>query len=120
MRQEIYEDPYSIHDWDTDLRSRCFVHLITSIGWQQITRERPPSKPLNAQQYSANDLPWFDYYDADAKALEGAIGFAKIESITKIARQNRTTTPDNGSINIRNVVNLRAGLQKSQVREAKF
>ncbi len=25
MRQEIYEDPYSIHDWDTDQRSRCFV-----------------------------------------------------------------------------------------------
>lgn len=120
MRQEIYEDPFSIHDWDSDHRSRCFVHLITSTEWQQITREHPPSRPLNAQQYAANGLPWFDYYDADGKALEGASGFAGIRSIAQLSREKRTATPDNMSISINNVVNLRAGQQKNQVREANF
>ena len=56
MRQEIYKDPYSIHDWDGDHRSRCFVHLVNSVGWWQLTGERPPSKPLSAKEYTDERL----------------------------------------------------------------
>jgi hypothetical protein len=121
MRQEIYEDPYSIHDWDTDHRSRCFVHLVNSVGWWQLTGERPPSKPLSAKEYTENAYPWFDYYDADAKALEGAQALAGIKSVATMAKEKRgTPLSDNQSITASNVVNLRAGLKKGQVREGSF
>ena len=118
MRQEIYEDPYSIHDWDTDQRSRCFVHLVNSVDWWQLSGEQPPSKPLSAKEYTASGHPWFDYYDADAKALEGAQALAGIKSVAAMAKVKRgTSLPDNQSIPTPNIVNLRAGLRKGQVRE---
>jgi hypothetical protein len=121
MRQEIYEDPYSIHDWDTDHRSRCFVHLVNSVGWWQLTGERPPSNPLSAREYTASVYPWFDYYDADGKALEGAQALAGIKSVAAMDKEKRSTPlRDNESITTPNIVNLRAGLKKGQVREGLF
>jgi hypothetical protein len=121
MRQEIYEDPYSIHDWDADQRSRCFVHLLNSVGWWQLTGEQPPSKPLSAKEYTASGYPWFDYYDADAKALEGAQALAGIKSVAAMAKEKRgTSLPDNQSVTTPKIVSLRAGLRKGQVREGAF
>ena len=121
MRQEIYEDPYSIHDWDTDHGSRCFVHLVNSVAWWQLTGERPPSKPLSAQEYTKNGYPWFDYYDADAKALEGAQALAGIKSVAAMAKGKRVDPlHDNESVTSPNIVNLRAGLKKGHVRESAF
>ena len=40
MRQEIYNDRFSIHDWDTEHGSRCFIHLVNSATWQAITGHR--------------------------------------------------------------------------------
>src|SRR5262249_45257694 len=48
MRQQIYEDPFPIEDWDTDHASRCFIHLVNATTWQAITGQRPPSKPITA------------------------------------------------------------------------
>jgi hypothetical protein len=121
MRQEIYEDPYSIHDWDTDKRSRCFVHLVNSVSWWQLTGVNPPSKPLSAKQYTDNGYPWFDYFDADAKALEGAQALAGIKSVAAMAKGKRVDPlRENESITTQNIVNLRAGLRKGQVRESAF
>lgn len=121
MRQEVYEDPYSIHDWDTDNRSRCFVHLVNSVGWWQLTGERPPSKPLTAKEYTASGYPWFDFYDADAKALDGAQALAGIKSVASMAKEKRIDPlHENESITTPNIVNLRAGLRKGQVRESSF
>ena len=33
MRQEIYDDPFSLDDWDHENASRCFVHLTNSMVW---------------------------------------------------------------------------------------
>ena len=72
MRQEIYSDPYSIHDWDTEHGSRCFVHLVNAGTWQTLTGERPPSQPFTPKQYSQAGLPWFDYFDKVQDALQGS------------------------------------------------
>ncbi len=72
MRQEIYADRFSIHDWDTEHGSRCFVHLVNATTWQAVTGRHPPSRPLTAEQYTTAGFPWFDYYDADLKALNGS------------------------------------------------
>ena len=121
MRQEIYEDPFSIHDWDTEHGSRCFVHLVNSVGWQQITGTKPPSKPPTAQQYTQAGYPWFDYYDADAKALEGSEILAGVKSVKAKGQEKREfPLPDNQSLTITNIAELRAGLGRYQVREGAF
>ena len=62
MRQEIYEDPFGIDDWDQEQYSRCFVHISNSLVWRAITGEEPPTAPPTASEYTDAGLPWFDYY----------------------------------------------------------
>jgi len=121
MRQEIYEDPFSIHDWDTEHGSRCFVHLVNSATWRAITGQNPPTKPPTARQYTQAGYPWFDYYDAELKSLEGSGILAKVKSVTQMGQQKRTEPlPENESVLVTNIVNLRAGLKEHQVRETNF
>ena len=81
MRQEIYDDPYGLDAWDQRHASRCFVTIANSAQWIAITGERPPTEPPTAAQYTAHGLPWFDYYDGDAKAIEGAETLGKLKSV---------------------------------------
>ena len=121
MRQKIYEDPFSIHDWDTDHASRCFIHLVNSATWQAITGQRPPSQPPTARDYTQAGYPWFDYYDAELKALDGSKTLAALKSVNEKAQEKRAKPlPDNETVSVTNIVNLRAGLKTNQVREADF
>jgi hypothetical protein len=121
MRQEIYEDPYSIYDWDTEHSSRCFVHLVNSMTWQAMTGQRPPSIPPTASQYTKAGYPWFDYYDAELKALEGSNTLAGLKSVKEKGEEKRAKPlPENDSLSVSNIVNLRAGLKQNQVRESDF
>ena len=81
MRQEIYEDPHGLDAWDTEHSSRCFVHIVNSMTYRQITGCAPPTKPPSASHYTKAGLPWFDYYDADKKALKGAAKLAGLDSV---------------------------------------
>ena len=121
MRQEIYEDPFSIHDWDTDHGTRCFIHLVNSTTWQAITGQRPPSMPPTAADYTRAGFPWFDYYDAELKALDGSKTLAAVKTVKEKGEEKRATPlPDNETVSVTNIVNLRAGLKTNQVREADF
>jgi hypothetical protein len=121
MRQEIYADPYSIHDWDTEHSSRCFIHLVNSATWQAITGQRPPSKPPTAREYTMAGYPWFDYYDAEMTALDGSKTLAGVKSVKTKAEEKRSEPlPGNDSVLVANIVNLRAGLRPGQVRETDF
>lgn len=121
MRQEIYEDPFSIHDWDTEHGSRCFIHLVNSTTWQAITGQKPPTRPPTAKQYTQAGYPWFDYYDAESKALDGTKTLASVKSVKeKGAEKGAAPLPENDSVTIPSLVNLRAGLPLHQVREADF
>ena len=121
MRQEIYEDPFSIHDWDTEHGSRCFIHLVNAATWHAITGQVPPSKPLTAEQYTKAGFPWFAYYDSDLKAVEGSKNLANLKTVKETAAEKRATTlPDNQPVSVVNIVNLRSGLKRHQVRETDF
>jgi hypothetical protein len=121
MRQEIYDDPYSIHDWDTKHSSRCFIHLVNSTTWKHITGRRPPTKPPTAKDYSRAGMPWFDYYDADARALGGSSILATVKSVLEKSQEKRKhPLPENSSVPNPKIVQLRAGLRPNQVREANF
>ena len=121
MRQEIYEDPFSIHDWDTENGSRCFIHLVNSVTWREITGQAPPSRPPTAKQYTNAGYPWFDYYDTEQKALDGSKTLASVKSVRQKGEEKRCDPlPENESVSISNLVKLRSGLKPHQVREADF
>lgn len=89
MSQEIYDDEYGLDAWDLDNSQRCFIMLTNAEQWMAITGEEPPLSPISAEDYSKAGLPWFDYYDGDRKAIEGAKALGNIKSIKTIGHQKR-------------------------------
>ena len=79
--QEIYEDPYGIGQWDQRNCARIYISLLNSVQWFAATGERPPGETVTANDYTNCGMPWFDYYDADAKALDGAESFSSLSSV---------------------------------------
>jgi hypothetical protein len=121
MQQEIYDDPQRFSDWDTSHRARCFVHLANALVWRAITGEAPPTVPPTAAEYTRAGLPWFDYYDADRRALEGGDKLRGVKSVVEIGKaKGDVPLPENESVDPTNVVKLRAGLRKDEVREGAF
>lgn len=100
MKQQIFDDPYQLSDWDTDKGIRCFVHLANSVMWRGITKTDPPHIPFTAQDYSQRGLPWYDYY-SDSRTLEGTEKLKGVKSLAEIAAGKGIKSlivPDNSSI----------------------
>ncbi|MGE2736819.1 hypothetical protein [Mycolicibacterium vaccae] len=81
MRQEVYADDRSLADYDEGGARRVFVHLCSAAQWTAITGEVPPPTPVDRDAYVKAGLPWFDYYDADARDLAASEILAKVESV---------------------------------------
>ena len=81
MRQEIYEDEYGFDVWDLDASSRCFVHILNSDQWKNVTGKPIPGVPPSASDYSAVGLPWFEYYDDKLKKLNGSDKLRGLDSV---------------------------------------
>lgn len=121
MRQEIYDDPHDLSDWDRRHRSRCFVHIANALVWTAVTGERPPTTPPTAKEYTDAGLPWFDYYAADREALSGSEELAKVESVLEKAREEgRTPIPENEPVTGERVVQLKDERPRDRVREGRF
>jgi len=121
MRQEIFEDEFDPSDYDLNAGSRCFIHLCNSLTWRQITGQNPPQAPYTAKEYAESGLPWFDYYAADAVALEGSDKLAEMKSVAEMAQnKGENVLPENESVTPHDVVKLRKGLAKWQVREGRW
>jgi hypothetical protein len=117
MKQEIYDDPFKLKDWDIKHSSRCFVHIANSLVWRQISGENPPTVPPTAKEYEEADLPWFDYY-SDAEALEGSKELKRLRSVAALGEEKgEVPLPENESVTPEHVIKLRKGLAKNQVRE---
>jgi hypothetical protein len=121
MRQQIYDDPQRFEDWDTAHRGRCFVHLANALVWRAITGQAPPTVPPTAAEYTRAGLPWFDYYDADRRALEGGAPLRGVKSVVEIGKETGDVPlPENEGVEPGTVVKLRAGLGADEVREGVF
>ena len=119
MRQEIYEDHYGFDAWDQSTRSRCFVHILNSVQFFTVTGAEPPGKPPTAKQYTDAGLPWFDYYAADQKALDGAKKLAGLDSVAaKKVKKGEGVLKDNDPVSPAMVKRLHAN--KQLVREGDF
>ena len=120
MKQQILDDPYDTEDWARQTSSRCFVHIANSLVWHGITGEQPPTVPPTAEDYSRRGLPWFDYY-SDEKTRPGADRLAGMKSVATLGKQNGDAPlPENTSVSPDNIITLRRGLEKGQVREGTF
>lgn len=107
MRQEIYEDPYGIGAWEQCAKSRCFVHIVNSVQYFLVTHEKPPTQPPTAKEYTDAGLPWFEYFDAEHKALDSPTKLSKLKSIAEIkAKERGSDLPHNQPVSPRNVVAL--------------
>ncbi|MCY4121463.1 MAG: hypothetical protein OXG72_11150 [Acidobacteria bacterium] len=81
MRQEIYRDEYGFDAWNTSERSRCFVHILNSVQFLQVSGTAPPAMPPTAREYTEAGLPWFEHYGGDLTALDGARKLAGLDSV---------------------------------------
>ncbi len=121
MRQEIYDDPFNIRDWQRDCHSRCFVHLCNSMVWQSFTGSQPPHPAPTSKQYTQAGLPWFDYYDDQQTAVAGAPALAKLKSVAELSHEKGDVAlPENEPVTPDNLVVYRKGFKQGQVREAVF
>ncbi len=97
MKQDIHPDPYGLEVWDTNHKSRTFVHLMNSLAWQQVTGSAPPQAPLTAKDYNHHGLPWYEYY-SEAGSLGGTSDTVKIKSVAELAEEKGfTILPENVS-----------------------
>lgn len=83
MRQEVYADDRPLADYDQRGARRVFVHLCSAAQWTAITGEVPPPTPVDRDAYVEAGLPWFDYYNADARDLDGSEILSQVESAGK-------------------------------------
>lgn len=121
MRQEIYDDPFDFNDWDLEHGSRCFVHIANSLVWRAITGDHPPTTPPTAKEYTAAGLPWFEYYDDSATALDAEEVLRKLKSVAQLGREKGDVPlPENEAVSPDRVIALRSNLEKNQVREGRF
>ncbi len=121
MRQEIYEDPFDFKDWDRSRSSRCFVHISNSLVWRAITGEAPPTVPPTAKDYTSAGLPWFDYYNEGAEALEGSDVLKQLRSVIQLGREKGgRPVPENEGAGAERVIRLGKGRSRFQVREGMF
>ena len=117
MRQHIEEDEHGLDAWDQRHGSRCFLSIVNTTQWMAITGERPPTEPPTAAAYTANGLPWFDYYGSDATALPGSDTLKGLSSVAQHAKaKGKAPLPDNETIAVSHVVGL-GGKPRRQVRE---
>ncbi len=110
MKQQIFDDTQGLDKWDQRHGSRCFVSLLNSEQWMEVTGEQPPDKPLTKEAYHEHRLPWFEYYDEDAPAVAGS---AKLKGSASVAQQAQAKgqgpLENNETIEVQAVVSLGDG-----------
>jgi hypothetical protein len=119
MRQEIYEDNYGFDAWDQEASSRCFVHILNSDQWNEVTGKQIPGSSPSAADYNAAGLPWFNYYDDKLSALKGGEKLSGLDSVAaKGVKQGEEPLNGNEPVKPHNVKLL--GSTKSKVIDGKW
>ena len=117
IQQEIAEDPFGLQVWDASASSRCFIHLLNSKAYRQVTGEAPPTEPITAMQYKSAGIPWFDYY-LDGPTLKGSGILAGMDGLgSALAKKGKKLT-GNKPIQIAETIDL-SGRART-IREGNF
>ena len=107
MRQKIHRDHFDLHDWDTSVGRRCFIHLMDAQAFASATGMRPPSRPPTAREYSDAGLPWFEHY-SDAPALSALPALSGLDSVAaRRVKVGAGVLADNESVSPPRVLRIR-------------
>ena len=119
MKQQIFDDAHGLDAWETTAASRCFVHIVNSAAFHDVTGDRPPTEPPQADQYRNAGIPWFDYWNDEAKALQGSKNLAMLDSVAamKIKKGKPVREP---RVDIDQARVVRLGNRKSAVRDGNY
>ena len=99
------------------MKSRCFVHVVNSLQFFQVTGTEPPRTPPTAKDYTDAGLPWFEYYGGDMKVLEGAKKLAGLDSVAaRKVKKGAGLLADNRPLQPKFVEKI----GKERVREGEF
>ena len=120
MKQEIFKDEHKFSSWDMRNTERCFITIANAQQWMSITKEEPPITPISAKAYTAAGLPWFDYYDGDKSAIEGAKKLGTIKSIKKLGIASRNSYQDENEEVINPSVITTSSKVKNIIKEGKW
>ena len=122
MKQKIYEDPYGVEAWEA-AGERCFVHIVNSELWKEITGEDAPATPVSAHSYAAHGYPWFDLYDEHVPAIDGSSVLAGVKTVSeKDAAHGFEGQQDDTPIDEKNIkkYGVDAQLPINEVRDGKW
>ena len=101
-------------------RTRFDIEVDRGMGLR-ITDQAPPTIPFTSKGYTDHGLPWFDYYSDNSTALKGSEKLNGLKSVVEIGKEKGDNPlPENESVDPDNIVKLRKGLKKGQVREGAF
>lgn len=107
IKQDIYEDKYGFAKWDTLHSAKCFVHLLNSQQFKQVTGRQPPHPAPTAASYTTYGMPWFDYYDEHQTPLPGAPALSQLDSVAALGiKKGESPLPDNEPVVAPRVVKL--------------
>lgn len=108
IKQQIAKDIINnLPEFNESAAQRCFVHIVNSDVWGEITGEPLPSKPITKAEYQANDIPWFEYYDDSVSSLSGSMKLKGVQSVgAKHIVNTGKPLDDNNSIEQGNTINI--------------
>lgn len=88
LKQGIYEDSYEFSDWDIDISSRCFVHLVNAENWKELTGKEPPANTTVSDRYAQEGYSFND--QMDHKTLSGSTILSKIKNLASLSFGKRS------------------------------
>ncbi|KAF2443479.1 ubiquitin-domain-containing protein [Karstenula rhodostoma CBS 690.94] len=80
IKQVIHKDTYE-NEWLSDQSTVFNVQILNSAAYQAVTGNPPPSKPISAQTYAKNGMPFFAMYE-EPSGISGA--FSMVKSVAQI------------------------------------
>jgi len=108
MKQQVFEDPHGLDVWHKTEKSRCFVHMANSLGWEQVTGQKPPTTPISAAMYTAKGYPWFEYYEEKVSSHSGTDKTKNLKSVAEFTKEKKIPIlPENQSTDPKNKIKLK-------------
>ncbi|KAJ4348715.1 uncharacterized protein N0V89_010093 [Didymosphaeria variabile] len=87
IKQAIHADTYS-NEWLSDRTTVFNVQILNSAAYKVVTGNPPPSKPICAQTYAENGMPFFAIYE-EPSGISGDFGMVKsVAQIDGIEEKN--------------------------------
>lgn len=74
IEQQVYADPHPAGTWNSDDYVDITIQIVNSAAFLGLTGETPPPSPISADDYTRAGLPWFKYYDDDARPTQAVAG----------------------------------------------